>query len=145
MITQDQGFGLTKYIVWVSAQTSGKSDLVFTLEDTFMQYIGNNVDHDSCTLDGKDTFHGMEMLAGITPATGNFGRIPRRNVCNEEISQAGQVSIKQFFSKHNGIQNLKYGELKDLTSTKDPTSEVELLYKISRNLRNPTPLWSGFM
>ena len=40
-------------------------------EDSFIAFVGNNVDHDIATLDGKKTFHGMEAIAAITNK-GNF-------------------------------------------------------------------------
>ena len=33
----------------------------------FIQYVADNVDHNIRTLDGNDTFHGMGMIATITP------------------------------------------------------------------------------
>ena len=35
-------------------------------EDSFIAFVGDNVDHDVATLDGKKTFHGMEAIAAIT-------------------------------------------------------------------------------
>ncbi len=34
----------------------------------FVQYVADNVDHNIRTLDGNDTFHGMGMIAAVTPA-----------------------------------------------------------------------------
>ena len=33
----------------------------------FVQYVADNVDHNIKTLDGNNTFHGMGMIAAITP------------------------------------------------------------------------------
>ena len=33
----------------------------------FVQYAADNVDHNSRTLDGHNTFHGMGMIVVITP------------------------------------------------------------------------------
>lgn len=38
-------------------------------ESQFVQYVADNVDHNIRTLDGNDTFHGMGMIAAITPGT----------------------------------------------------------------------------
>ena len=35
----------------------------------FVQYVADNVDHNVRTLDGNDTFHGMDMIATVTPGT----------------------------------------------------------------------------
>lgn len=36
-------------------------------EENCVQFIAYNVDHNICTLDGNETFHGMGIVAGITP------------------------------------------------------------------------------
>ena len=33
------------------------------LQDGFTQFVGDNVDHNTDTLDGKGTFHGMGIIA----------------------------------------------------------------------------------
>ena len=35
----------------------------------FVQYVADNVGHNTATLYGKETFHGMGMIAAITPGT----------------------------------------------------------------------------
>ena len=37
-------------------------------EDTSVHFADDNVDHDIITIDGKGTFHGMGMIAALTPA-----------------------------------------------------------------------------
>ena len=37
----------------------------------FTQYVGDNVDHNVRTIDGKNTFHGMGVIS-VTIAEGNF-------------------------------------------------------------------------
>lgn len=39
--------------------------------DSFTQWIGDNVDHNIATLDGKQTFHGMGI---VCVTTGQFGQ-----------------------------------------------------------------------
>ena len=35
-------------------------------EDSFITFVGDNVDHNIATLDGKETFHGMGVVAAVT-------------------------------------------------------------------------------
>ena len=35
-------------------------------EDAFVQYFADNVDHNTCTIDGKGTFHGMGIISTAT-------------------------------------------------------------------------------
>ena len=51
-----------------------------SLGGEFVQYVGDNVDHNIRTLDGNDTFHGMGMIATVTPGTSKQNRIPRNIV-----------------------------------------------------------------
>ena len=49
-------------------------------EGTFVQFVADNVDHNRRTLDVHNTFHGMGMIAAVTPATSRTGRIPFRHI-----------------------------------------------------------------
>jgi len=42
----------------------------------FVQYVADNVDHNICTLDGSNTFHGMGMIVAVTPSIRNKKQIP---------------------------------------------------------------------
>jgi len=83
------------------AAITSKSDLDDGLPNTpFLQFISDNADHNSRTLDGKDTFHGMGTIVTITPAL-RQKRIPiqRRNVTALEIKEASQIQVLPYFSK----------------------------------------------
>lgn len=60
----------------------------------FVQYAADNVDHDLRTLDGHNTFHGMGMIATITPGTKRIRRVPKRKVTIDEITTAGRSSLR---------------------------------------------------
>ena len=50
-------------------------------KNSFVQHVADNADHDTCTLDGKGTFHGMAIIAAITPGVQNLKVIvPRKKV-----------------------------------------------------------------
>lgn len=44
---------------------------------TFVQFVADNVDHDICTLDGKNTFHGIGLNAYCIPRQPLTIPIPR--------------------------------------------------------------------
>jgi hypothetical protein len=49
--------------------------------NSFVQHVADNADHDSCTLDGKGTFHGMAIIAAITPSAGRVTfTVPRNKI-----------------------------------------------------------------
>ncbi len=50
-------------------------------QESFVQYVADNADHNLCTLDGKGTFHGMGIIATITPCFKKTNYIvPRKKV-----------------------------------------------------------------
>ena len=80
----------------------------------FVQYSADNVDHNSRTLDGTGTFHGMGIIASITPGTRATVVIPKRKVIEEEIAKAGRIEV-----------------LRDL-HIKDFAANLDILWKLSR-------------
>ena len=50
-----------------SAAVSQGTDIVRFHSGQFIQYSADNVDHNIRTLDGNNTFHGMGMIACVTP------------------------------------------------------------------------------
>ena len=50
-------------------------------EDAFVQYSADNVDHNTCTIDGKGTFHGMGLSMDFFPV--KSGRVSsEEGVCS---------------------------------------------------------------
>ena len=61
-------------------------------EGHFAQFLPDNIDHNTRTIDGMNAFHGMGMIAATIPATENNQRAPRVVVTAEEISVIGSVT-----------------------------------------------------
>ena len=59
----------------------------------FVQYGGDNVDHNVRTLDDKDTFHGMGMICTTTTGTKRKRYVPRKKISPQDISAAGKVEL----------------------------------------------------
>ena len=53
---------------------------------SFVKHIADNVDHNLRTLDGYNTFHGMGIIATVTPKTDVCKLIPRMKVTAEDIA-----------------------------------------------------------
>ena len=60
-----------------NAAVSNRTDIDNFKDDMFIQYAADNVDHNLRTLDGHDTFHGMGMIAAVTPGSFSFKTISR--------------------------------------------------------------------
>lgn len=60
-----------------------------------------NVDHNIITLDGKGTFHGMGMVATVTPGRKVSRTVLRRKTAYLEIVEQSRVDIREYrFAKH---------------------------------------------
>ena len=109
----------------------------------FVQYVADNVDHYIRTLDGNDTFHGMGIIAAVTPGTMQSQLVPRRQVNAEDISTAGCIQIQ-----HQGLANqeieIKYNDIV-IQKTLDPTANLDILWKTSLLFGFFRPAWSGMM
>ena len=110
----------------------------------FIQYVADNVDHNIRTLDGHNTFHGMGMIATVTPGTCSSRTIPRVSVSAEDIAEVGQVNIEHFRSECDGLRFLHYEKLEE-HDVDDTTSNADLLWSISLSLRSSRPAWAGMM
>ena len=110
----------------------------------FGQFVADNVDHNIRTIDGKDMFHGMGMIATITPGKKQYKIKPIADVSNEEIIAAGRIDIIYFKSNYTNIESLTYKVLTDV-NVEDVTRNIDLLWKASLLIKNPSPAWSGMM
>ena len=73
-----------------SAAATQGTDIPGYKSDQFIQYVADNVDHNynTRTLDGTGTFHGMDIIATITPGTRTTRLVPNKAVTTEDISAA---------------------------------------------------------
>ena len=89
-----------------------QQNVVTVTEGQFVQYAADNVDHNIQTLDGYGTFHGMGMVAILTPGKCVTHVIPRHKVTTNEILRSRQVTIHYY---HHHKDNLyKFGEFAHL-------------------------------
>lgn len=122
-----------------AAVTQGTDILGFT-PGRFIQFVADNVDHNIRTLDGLNTFHGMRIIAGLTPASDQSSQVIRATVSTDELVLAGKVAS----SANSDIEPLKYKEIKEL-KVMDNTWKLDLLLNVIWPLRSPMPMWSGLM
>ena len=114
-------------------------------EGHFIQYMADNIDHNTATLDGLKTFHGMGIMSAVTPAVSSKLVVRRRtDIKAEEIIEKAKIDIKYYREEYNGLVKVKFAELKT-TLVQDLTSEADLLWKACWLLRPHRPSWSGVM
>ncbi len=113
----------------------------------FIQHVADNVDHNTCTLDGNISFHGIGIIAASTPALqAKRIPIPRRTVTNEEITTASRIDIKFYHQKESsGLAKMNFEELINIYHVPDPAASFNILWKSSLLLQCPRPGWNGLM
>ncbi len=121
-----------------SAAVTHGTDIPGYIPGHFVQYVADNVDHNIRTVDGKNTFHGMGIIATITPGTRNEQHIPRLSVTAEDIAAIGTVNIENFVPVTKGVRSLVYKDLADVHET-DPTAGADTLWKVCLAVRSPRP------
>ena len=52
----------------------------------FLQYVADNVYHNTRTIDGLNTFHGMGMIATVTSHTEARQTVPHITVTQEDVA-----------------------------------------------------------
>ena len=83
--------------------------LLGDLSGGHVMMVADNVDHDTRTLDGKNTFHGMGMIAAITPHRSIDRRlIPRKKVSLLDISEAASINVEQYFQDKHKLDGIKF-------------------------------------
>ena len=130
-----------------SASVSQGLDLSEFFPGQWMQYIADNVDHDIRTIDGRNTFHGMGIIAAVTPKTDVTSVVKRVSVSADDVASVGRITIKPFLPTGTELKKFKYECLHDFSPLReeDNKSLVDLLWKTSLCLRAPRPAWSGYM
>jgi hypothetical protein len=112
-----------------SAAVSMRSYLPTEVADSNIQFSADNVNHNLRTIDGHDTFHGMGMIATVTPGIYFTDPIPRINATAEEILKSGKIEIK-FYKSPSEIPSLTLNKLRSF-KWKDRTESFDTLLKIS--------------
>lgn len=110
----------------------------------FVQYAADNVDHNIRTLDGHNTFHGMGIIAMITPGTTQGHPIPRAQVTASDIETTGRIQIQYHRADNQALATLTYGSV-PIMRAHDPTANLDVLWKTSLLFKIPRPAWSGMM
>ena len=116
------------------------------LPGQFLQFSADNVDHDTITLDGTGTFHGMGMVCTLTPAAANDKAtkpVPRlTTIPSDVLKHLSRVNLQIWNGEFN-LKSMRY-DGKSLSNAY-PSSDLDLLWRFSWPSRPTRPKWSGFM
>lgn len=110
-----------------------------------IQYVADNVDHNTFTPNGSNTFHVLGMIATVTPGTKTSIPVKKTNVKAEDLLQLGRIKLLHYKSASSSLAILLYKTIVEMAEV-DPTANTDLLWKTSWLLRHHVRLsWSGVM
>ena len=110
--------------------------------DLSVLFAGDNVDHNIITLDGKGTFHGMGMIAALTPGRKSSHLVTRQKISELNIVQMSKIDIKEYGFATNVLRNIKFRDLPDLRVC---DMRVEIFWELSFHFKQTVPGWQGMM
>ena len=91
-----------------------------------IQYV-MDVDHNTRTKDGRNTFHGMGIIAAVTPAIHRRIAVPRVQVKNDDIKFC-TIDIKNSPQLEDNLRKLHYTEIPIMPSV-DRFSHLDTLWR----------------
>ena len=122
------------------------------MKGAFHHWIGDNVDHNSRTMDGKGTLHAMGIIVTTTGARGSnrdLPKIPRQKLMRvTELIKNKGVPLKSYIPPDiSGMSKVVLKPLSELTvSFASPhTEKINLLWHTAYFFKRCRPGWSGYM
>ena len=127
-----------------------------TLKGSFTQWVADNVDHNICTLDGKDTFHGMGIIAAGTKERDQPSQDPVRIKRLKSLLTAMEISSQKkipiLWYEAPDVASLSKIVFKPVVQLQSPTTfspslGIDLLWHLLMvfNSVGKQPQWNGFM
>ena len=108
--------------------------------DSFIQHIADNVDHNIRTIDGLNTFHGMGIIAAVTPRVTSTKLVPKIDVSSKDIIDIGSVETHVFRWRRKLSGCLKY-EILPPFNANDTTNIFNILWKSAWVLKPQRVEW----
>ena len=106
-----------------------------------MQYAADNVDHNVCTLDGQNTFHGICIIALLTPKMETTKQIKRATVTEQDILDIGRINIQRITKEKTEKKPIFYEHIICPVSM-DIHAGIDHLWKASMLLKVTKPMCS---
>ena len=125
-----------------SAAVSQPLETPCLMQGQFLQLMADNIDHNTQTHDGLNTFHGMGMIIAVTPGIKCTSSII---ICVEVTAEAVAVAkVDIHFYKNVERFNINYGKLPEI-SKDDNSRNTGILWKLLCLLQPTAPAWNGTM
>lgn len=83
-------------------------------EERILHFVTDNVDHNTCTLNGDNTMHGMEIIAAVTKGKFTQIDVQRKLTSNENVNRLGKINILHYtpHEQSNKENIFKYQNIK---------------------------------
>ena len=105
-------------------------------------FAADNVDHNIVTLNGQGVFHGMGMIAMITPKNTRSSVVPRKKVSDLNVVADSKIDIVDVRFATNTRDKMKFDVLR-LPGMID--IEANIFWKLATRFKKGIPDWSGTM
>ena len=112
------------------------------IANKMLLFAADNVDHNIVSLDGKGTFHGMGMIAAVTPGHEITHTILRQNISELNIIDLTKVDIMEHCFANNTRRSKVFQRLPILNSF---GRKCDLLWEMSFSFSEPVSNWQGMM
>ena len=76
-----------------NAPTAQNLEIPESNDEIFVQFMADNVDHNSKAIDGLNTFHGTVIMAAVNSARKYHNIIPSKTVLTTDIVAASMIGI----------------------------------------------------
>ena len=114
----------------LNAAVSQGTDLGGINNDSWIQFVGDNVDHQIRTIDGNGTFHAMGIIGAATPGSGYRKPVPRvTNMKLGTLTEVNKIPIKYYASSNLNMRET-YKVLKDIDFD-DQRKDLDAVWKVS--------------
>ena len=112
------------------------------LPEMSVLFAADNVDHNIITIDGKGTFHGMGVIATVTPGKQMNRLILRRHISELKSENKTKIPILEYrFAKHACHEVV----FEDIPRFVDCDRRIDILWEVSLHFKEDTPNWQGMM
>ena len=101
-------------------------------QDSMLLFAADNVDHNLITIDGKGTFHGMGMVATMTPGTFISRIVPRNKTTDLKVVEFAKIDIMYYrFAKQASVV------FKEIQFHPAPSQPLDILWELSFSFKQP--------
>ena len=111
----------------------------------FLQFVADNVDHNTGTIDGHGTFHGMGIIASSTPGSEVTLCVRRRELSIDQLVETSKIPVKYYVPSSESSNDSVFSELHEISVLRQLQRPLDIFYKVIWPLRSNRPSWSGFM